>query len=127
MQTLVFLILLRLTLSSGYQIISQKKETAQATEIPECQGSGTCYKSSNAVDGDINTFTRTAPIGTYNQVKSTWWYVDLENILSIYNIRIQFKDYGEQYDRTPVVHSTELQKLLYMQQIRNVISVALKK
>ncbi|XP_056017470.1 receptor-type tyrosine-protein phosphatase epsilon-like [Ostrea edulis] len=29
--------------------------------------------------------------------KQTWWYVDLENVLSIYSIRIQFKDYGEQY------------------------------
>ncbi|XP_056019869.1 uncharacterized protein LOC125669314 [Ostrea edulis] len=99
MQTLVFLILLRLTFSSGYQILSQNKETQQAKDVPFCQETGTCqkYQSSRAVDGDINTCTRTASIGTIYPDKWTWWYADLEKVLSIYSIRIQFMDYGEQY------------------------------
>ncbi|XP_056019836.1 protein draper-like [Ostrea edulis] len=101
MQTLVFLILLRLTLSSGYQIISQNKETDQAKEVPKCQVLGTCqqYQSSHAVDGYIKTCTRTSSIGTNSLDKWTWWHVDLEEVLSIFSIRIQFKDYGEQYVR----------------------------
>ncbi|XP_056019843.1 uncharacterized protein LOC130054335 [Ostrea edulis] len=99
MQTLVFLTILRLTLSSGYQILSQNKETDQAKEVPLCQNTGTCqqYNSSHAVDGNITMCTRTAPIGTSYPDKWTWWYVDLEKVLSIYSIRIQFKDYEEQY------------------------------
>ncbi|XP_056017466.1 multiple epidermal growth factor-like domains protein 11 [Ostrea edulis] len=101
MQTLVVLILLRLTLSSGYQILSQNKETKQTKEVPGCQDAGTCqqFQSTRAVDRDINTCTRTAPIGnsTTQPNKWTWWYVDLERVLSIFSIRIQFKDYGEPY------------------------------
>ncbi|XP_056017443.1 multiple epidermal growth factor-like domains protein 10 [Ostrea edulis] len=82
-----------------YQILSQNKETKQVKEVPECQNVETCQKhqSSRAVDGDINMCTRTAPIGTNTPDKWTWWYVNLEKVLSIYSIRIQFKDYGEQY------------------------------
>ncbi|XP_056019837.1 multiple epidermal growth factor-like domains protein 11 [Ostrea edulis] len=101
MHTLVFLIHVAVELisSSGYQIISQKKETKQASEKYGCQGAEICYlfQSSNAVDGDINTCTRTKEIGSSYTVKWTWWYVDLEKVLNIYSIRIQFKDYGEQY------------------------------
>ncbi|XP_056017460.1 multiple epidermal growth factor-like domains protein 10 [Ostrea edulis] len=83
------------------QIISQNKETDQAKGLPNCRETGTCqqYQSSRSVDGDINTCTRTAPFGTTtsNPDKWTWWYVDLEKVLSIYSISIQFKDYGEQY------------------------------
>ncbi|XP_056017459.1 receptor-type tyrosine-protein phosphatase T-like [Ostrea edulis] len=99
MQTLVVLISMILTLTCGYQIISQKKGTEQATKLAVCPGAVICYsyQSSRAVDGDINTCTRTKEIGSMSPVKWTWWYVDLENVLSIYSIRIQFKDYGEQY------------------------------
>ncbi|XP_056017448.1 uncharacterized protein LOC125648701 [Ostrea edulis] len=81
------------------KIVSQNKETDKAKEVPKCQETGTCqlYQSSHAVDGDINTCTRTAPFGTTTPDKWTWWYVDLEKVLSIYSIRIQFKDNGEQY------------------------------
>lgn len=48
----------------------------------------------NAVDRDIQTCTRTEDIGTTSIEKSTWWYVDLGGIYNLYNIRIQFKDYG---------------------------------
>ncbi|XP_056019858.1 multiple epidermal growth factor-like domains protein 10 [Ostrea edulis] len=100
MHTLVFLIHVAVGLisSSGYQIISQNKETDQAKEVPKCQETGTCqqYQSSRAVDGYINRCTRTAPIGTLAPDKWTWWYVDLEKVLSIYSIEIQFKGYGEQ-------------------------------
>ncbi|XP_056017449.1 multiple epidermal growth factor-like domains protein 6 [Ostrea edulis] len=81
------------------KIVSQNKETDKAKEVPRCQETGTCqlFQSSHAVDGDINTCTRTAPFGTTTSDKWTWWYVDLEKVLSIFSIRIQFKDYGEQY------------------------------
>ncbi|XP_056017439.1 multiple epidermal growth factor-like domains protein 6 [Ostrea edulis] len=81
------------------EILSQKRETEQANEVPGCQQTGTCqkYKSSRAVDGDINTCTRTAPIGRQLLDEWAWWYIDLEKVISIYSIRIQFKGYGEQY------------------------------
>ncbi|XP_056019826.1 receptor-type tyrosine-protein phosphatase alpha-like [Ostrea edulis] len=99
MQTLIVLVSMILTLCYGYQIVSQNKKTEQAMEVPGCQNVGTCqqYQSSRAVDGDINTCTRTTPIGTTTPDEWTWWYVDLEKVLSIFSIRIQFKDYGEQY------------------------------
>ncbi|XP_056019839.1 multiple epidermal growth factor-like domains protein 10 [Ostrea edulis] len=101
MHTPVFLIHVAVGLISsyGYQIISRKKETEQASEKSDCQGVEIChlFQSSNAVDADINTCTRTKEIGFTSPDKWTWWYVDLENILSIYSIRIQFKDYGERY------------------------------
>ncbi|XP_056017452.1 multiple epidermal growth factor-like domains protein 10 [Ostrea edulis] len=83
-----------------YQILSQNKETDQAEEVTGCQQTGTCkqYQSIRAVDGNITTCTRTDKIGTPPAfpVKWTWWYINLEKVLSIYSIRIQFKDYGEQ-------------------------------
>ncbi|XP_056017465.1 receptor-type tyrosine-protein phosphatase alpha-like [Ostrea edulis] len=99
MERLVFLILLRLTLSSGYQIVSQKNYTKQAMEVYGCQSQNAChlYQSSNAVDENVHTCTRTAPIGTITTDRSTWWYVDLEKVLSIYSIRIQFKDGEHEY------------------------------
>lgn len=53
------------------------------------------FAATNVVDGDINTCTRKGDIGTTSSVKSTWWYVDLGDIHSVYNIRIQFKDYAD--------------------------------
>lgn len=51
----------------------------------------------NAVDRNLNTCTRT-DMGNTSIAKNTWWYVDLGNVQSVYNIRIQFKDY-EQYSK----------------------------
>lgn len=36
-------------------------------------------------------------IGITTPDKETWWYVDLGNVHRVYNIRIQFKDYGTMY------------------------------
>ncbi|XP_056017442.1 receptor-type tyrosine-protein phosphatase U-like [Ostrea edulis] len=78
------------------EILSQNKETDQAKEVPGCLTCQQC-QSSRAVDGDINTCTRTAPFGVSNPYKWTWWYVDLKKVFSIFSIRIQFRDYGLQY------------------------------
>lgn len=53
----------------------------------------------NAVDRDIQTCTKMEDIGTSSTYKSTWWYVDLGGIYNLYNIRIQFKDYGEKHSK----------------------------
>lgn len=56
-----------------------------------------CYvcDANNAVDGDITTCMRTDDIGSTSQMKTTWWSVDLGDIHRIYNVRLQFKDYGD--------------------------------
>lgn len=55
--------------------------------------------ATNAVDKDINTCTRGDYFGTTSPNNSTWWYVDLGGIYNVYNIRIQFKDYGQMYSK----------------------------
>lgn len=50
--------------------------------------------ASKAVDRDIQTCARMEDIGTTTDDRSTWWYVDLGGIYNLYNISIQFKDYG---------------------------------
>lgn len=55
------------------------------------------FVATNAVDGDINNCARMEDIGITSSDASTWWYVDLEGIYDVYNIRIQFKDYGQMY------------------------------
>lgn len=48
-----------------------------------------------AVDLDNSSCARMDDIGTTSPDKSTWWYVDLGDIYSLYNIRIQFEDYED--------------------------------
>lgn len=55
--------------------------------------------ATNAVDGDINTCARMEDFGTTSSDESTWWYVDLGGTYNMYNIRIQFKDYGQMYSK----------------------------
>lgn len=55
--------------------------------------------ATKAVDGDINSCTRGETFGTTSPEKSTWWYVDLGGRYNVYNIRIQFKDYGDVYSK----------------------------
>jgi hypothetical protein len=54
-------------------IISQEKQTKQVTEESSCQSQGICYlyQSGNAVDGNIDTCTRTRPLGSSNPHKMT--------------------------------------------------------
>lgn len=42
---------------------------------------------------------RTDDIGFTSSDSITWWYVDLGGLKSVYNIRIQFKDYGDEYSK----------------------------
>ncbi|XP_061196029.1 multiple epidermal growth factor-like domains protein 10 [Saccostrea echinata] len=57
----------------------------------------TTYSANNAIDGDINTCMRTDYFGPPSPKQTVWWRVDLGDVKSIYSIRIQFKDYGQQY------------------------------
>lgn len=69
--------------------------TSQFKKIEGC----TNCTAKNAVDRNLNTCTKTTDIGNTSIAKSTWWYVDLGNVQSVYNIRIQFKDYGQMYSK----------------------------
>ncbi|XP_062599879.1 multiple epidermal growth factor-like domains protein 10 [Saccostrea cucullata] len=55
------------------------------------------YAADRAVDGKNDTCTRTESIGPNSLYKKVWWYVDLEDIYSVYDITIQFVDYGKAY------------------------------
>ena len=68
----------------------RKNATQESTAI--CLPPSVC-EANNAVDRNINTCSKTSPIGR-DSTKFTWWYVDLGEILSVFDIRIQFKDYG---------------------------------
>lgn len=57
-----------------------------------------CY-ADYAVDRSISTCMRTGDIGFTSSGKITWWYVDLGGLKSVGNIRIQFKDYGDEYSK----------------------------
>nr|XP_034311837.1 receptor-type tyrosine-protein phosphatase epsilon-like isoform X1 [Crassostrea gigas] len=75
----------------GYDDLSVNKTTAQYNSLE--------YGATNAVDGNINTCTKTTDIGLtkLESDRYTWWHVDLGDVHSVYNIRIQFKDYGSEY------------------------------
>lgn len=75
--------------------LSVKKITQQYKTSITC---ATCV-ATNAVDRNINTCTRMEDIGTSSTEKSTWWYVDLGGRYNVYNVRIQFKDYGDKYSK----------------------------
>ncbi|XP_056014351.1 multiple epidermal growth factor-like domains protein 10 isoform X2 [Ostrea edulis] len=85
-----------LGISLCYEHLSKDRTAAQSTTWP-CNGC-TTYSPNNAVDGDISTCMRANVFGPTTPYKTVWWYVDLEDTMSIFNIRIQFKDYGLQYE-----------------------------
>nr|XP_034311831.1 receptor-type tyrosine-protein phosphatase epsilon isoform X3 [Crassostrea gigas] len=72
--------------------LSANRNTNHFKQLPGCPD----CEASNAVDGDINTCARTE-FGNTSPDKITWWYVDLGGVHSVYNIRIQFKDYPQMY------------------------------
>lgn len=71
--------------------LSARKNTSQFQKVPACLN----CEASNAVDGKINTCTKTE-MGKTSPDQITWWYVDLGGVHSVYNIRVQFKDYGQE-------------------------------
>uniref|UniRef100_K1R5Z4 protein-tyrosine-phosphatase n=1 Tax=Magallana gigas TaxID=29159 RepID=K1R5Z4_MAGGI len=77
-----------------YDDLSARKKTIQFKKEPACLN----CEASNAVDGNINTCTRTE-FGKTSPDQITWWYVDLGAVQSVYNIRIQFKDYGQEHTK----------------------------
>lgn len=83
----------------GYDDLSVKKTATQKDIASTCSLCG----AQLAVDRNVNTCIRTEAIGKTSQQHSTWWNVDLGDIQSVYNIRIQFKD------GTDTIH-TEQQK-----------------
>ncbi|XP_078318417.1 uncharacterized protein LOC144620713 [Crassostrea virginica] len=90
------LVLLNFIVISGIDDISVRKHATQnSTEL--CLPPSIC-EANNAVDRNINTCSKTTPIGR-TATKSTWWYVDLGEILSVFDIRIQFKDHGPEVMR----------------------------
>lgn len=68
--------------------LSANKLAKQYKTASACQS---CV-ANKAVDRDIQTCAMVEVIGTTSTDKRTWWYVDLGDIYSLYNIRIQYKD-----------------------------------
>ncbi|XP_061170695.1 uncharacterized protein LOC133180136 [Saccostrea echinata] len=67
---------------------------------PTTQCSNNCafYAADKAVDRNNDTCTRTDIIGPTAQKKEVFWYVDLGDIYNLYDIAIQFKDYGSKHE-----------------------------
>eukprot|EP00105_Crassostrea_gigas_P037911 XP_019922059.1 PREDICTED: multiple epidermal growth factor-like domains protein 11 isoform X2 [Crassostrea gigas] len=86
----IILTFFNIIVTKGYDDLSANK-VAQQYKTSICN---LLCVADNAVDRDIQTCTRTEDIGTTSIEKSTWWYVDLGGVYNLYNIRIQFKDYG---------------------------------
>lgn len=74
--------------------LAVKKNTAQYKSINACS----VCDATNAVDRNISTCTGT-DFGQTAPDQLTWWYVDLGAVHSVYNIRIQFRDYGQMYSK----------------------------
>lgn len=74
--------------------LSVNKNTAQYRTVIGCSA----CDAINAVDRNISTCTRTE-FGQTSPDHFTWWYVDLGAVHSVYNIRIQFRDYGQMYSK----------------------------
>lgn len=77
----------------GYDDLSSCKPAKQFRVSGSCS---LCF-ADYAVDRDITTCMRTGDIGFTSSHHMTWWNVDLGGLKSVYNIRIQFKDYGNEY------------------------------
>lgn len=84
--------------------------------------------ASEAVDRDTQTCARLEEIGTNTPDSNTWWYVDLGGIYNVYDIRIQFKDYGEMYSKYSnvfehmnILVSTQTNNMFYRYNIVNII------
>ncbi|XP_065921324.1 receptor-type tyrosine-protein phosphatase epsilon isoform X2 [Magallana gigas] len=73
----------------GQDDLSVNKATAQYKTQIKCS----FCDATKAVDRNISTCTRT-DFGQTAPDKYTWWYVDLGDVHSVYNIRIQFRDYA---------------------------------
>ena len=73
------------------------RKHATQNSTPLCLPPTVC-EAKYAVDRNINTCSKTNPIGG-ESTKSTWWYVDLGEIRSVFDIRIQFKDYGPKHGK----------------------------
>lgn len=76
--------------------------TAQFKTYHSCYGSF-CV-ATNAVDRNMSTCTQTI-MGKTSPDQITWWYVDLGDVRSVYNIRVQFKDYGQEYGKQAFILS----------------------
>lgn len=73
-------------------VLSAQKSTNQYRTSTSCYYCSAKY----AVDTDINTCMMTDDIGITSAFNHTaWWYVDLGGVYNVYNIRIQFKNYGQ--------------------------------
>lgn len=70
--------------------LSEKKKAFQSHTHP-----GDNFNAMNAVDGVVETCTRTLEIGFNSRFKTLWWKVDLGAVYNIYSINIQFKNYED--------------------------------
>lgn len=78
--------------------LSANKNAAEYKTVESCF---TCM-ANNPLDSTVGTCMRTL-MGITSPEKFTWWYVDLGEVHSVYNIRIQFKDYGPRYGKQTLI------------------------
>ncbi|XP_062604727.1 multiple epidermal growth factor-like domains protein 10 [Saccostrea cucullata] len=94
---LIVLFLLKILSIHGYDNLSEGKHSIQSSTWGCPQQNCYLYAANNAVDGDISTCMRTDTFGMTSSHQTVWWRVDLGDIKSIYSIRIQFRDFGQEY------------------------------
>ncbi|XP_062592398.1 uncharacterized protein LOC134253823 [Saccostrea cucullata] len=92
LEILSVLLLLKTVEILCYDVLSHKKPAFQSATL-----SWIGSEANSAVDGNLATCARTDVIGSNSQQDRTWWYVDLGDIYSVYNIRIHFEDIGKAY------------------------------
>nr|XP_034311839.1 multiple epidermal growth factor-like domains protein 10 [Crassostrea gigas] len=83
------------TLNTFIVILSYDDLSANKNAAQHKTSCSTCV-ATNALDRDMRTCMQTV-MGMTSPDEFTWWYVDLGNIHSVYNIRIHFRNYEQKY------------------------------
>ncbi|XP_056002467.1 multiple epidermal growth factor-like domains protein 10 isoform X2 [Ostrea edulis] len=95
MDVLMIIFFVEILCSYGYDDLS-KGQNANQFPIWSCKPSSICA-ANNAVDRIYSTCIGTDKIGPTSPEKTTWWFVNLGDVYSIYSVRILFKDHGPTY------------------------------
>ncbi|XP_056002460.1 receptor-type tyrosine-protein phosphatase alpha-like isoform X2 [Ostrea edulis] len=95
MDVLMIIFFVEILCSYGYDDLS-KGQNANQFPIRICEPLSICA-ANNAVDRISSTCMTTKKIGLNSPEKTTWWFVNLGDVYSIYSVRILFKEHGPTY------------------------------